>query len=321
MNTSLPSHKVPLTLVADIVTFILEKPKAKTGDIMQFTGKGKSYVNSGLKIAKMLDIIDENMITGYSVDKDAKNALSSTPNNNIKINVMRKYIQNYEPFIIFVKLCINDNAASDSARKIYTLYNFEGKDYIMLKDLFFAWGTTTNIFTINSNKIILNKEIDTELKKTELPFLSLDSDIAIKLYIINRLGEEISATMDLVDINELTDAFKKYADNPRDSIACAGRAFENYLRRIANNIQIDVTKLNGITQIINTIYSNKKIHSKQNSIGSAIGTIRNMSGHGVDPKELEPWTLRSESALTYIEIVLSTIISINSYLNNNTLIF
>lgn len=321
MNTSLPSHKVPLTLVADIITFISEKPKAKNEDIMEYTGRSKSYVNSGLKIAKMLDIIDENIITGYSVDKDAKNALGITPNNDMKINVMRRYIQNYEPFIIFVKLCINGNSISDSARKIYTLYDFEGKDYIMLQDLFLAWGTTTNIFTINSNKIILSKEINTELNKTELPFLSLDSDMAIRLYIINRLGEEISATMDPVDINELTDAFKKYTNDPRDAIACAGRAFENYLRRIANNLHIDVAKLNGITQIINIIYSNKKIHNKQNSIGSAIGTIRNMSGHGVDPKELEPWTLKSESALAYIEIVLSTISSINIYLDNNTLKF
>jgi hypothetical protein len=319
MNVALPSHKVPLKLVADIITFIAEKPQSKPEDIMAYTNKGKSYVTSGLRVAKMLEIISDD--TGYNVQKEAISALGKTPSNETKINVMRKYIQQYEPFILFVQFCMNDNSTSAAARKVFTLYNFDGKDSEMLKDLFIAWGTATGIFKVKADKIALEDSIDTEYKKLGSPDFTLDDDMAIRLYIADRLGTELSVLMEPVDIRELTDAFKKYRTEPRDAIGCAGRAFENYLRRIAVPLEVDVVKKNGITQIIGAMQGNRKIHSKQNSVGGGIGAIRNMSGHGVDPKELEPWELLPQSALAYIELVISTIRSLHLFTEKSLLTF
>lgn len=322
MDTALPSHKVPLTIVADIITFIAEKPTSKLEDIMLYTNKSKSYITSGLRIAKMLEIItDDEQDTKYVVKKEAMNALGKTPSVEIKINIMRKYIQQYEPFISFVQFCMNDNTVTEAAQKVFALYNFKGKNFEMLRDLFTSWGNTTEIFSIESDKIVLDSIIDAEFKRIESPYLALDNDMAIRLYIGNRLGTDLSALMDPVDIDELTNALKKYHKESREAIGCAGRAFENYLRRIAINVGVDVSTKNGITQIIEFVKSNKKIHSKHNSIGGSIGAIRNMSGHGVDPKELEPWELTPQSALAFIELVISTIRSLYMFINRNILTF
>lgn len=321
MNVALPSHKVPLTLVADIIAIIAEKPTSKIEDIMTYTGKGKSYVTAGLRVAKMLEIVNDSDPSGYIVDKEAVNALGKTPSNENKINVMRKYIQQYEPFILFVQFCMNDNTASEAARKVFTLYNFDGKSSEVLRDLFIAWGKATGTFTIKSDKVTLGNNIGTEYEKLESPYLTLDDDMAIRLYINNRLGAEVSLNIDPTDIDELTNAIKKCSTDPRNAIACAGMAFENYLRRIAVPLGVNVVSKNGITQVIQTIYSEGKIHSKHNSIGGGIGAIRNMSGHGVDPRELEPWDLMPQSALAFIELVLSTVRSIQLYIDKSILAF
>jgi hypothetical protein len=319
MSIALPSHKVPLSLVADIVTFIAEKPQSNTEEIMAYTGKSRSYITSGLRVAKILGIVNDD--TGYNVQKEAISALGKTPSIDIKINVMRKLIQEYEPFILFVQFCMNDNAPSEAARKVFTLYDFEGKDSEMLKDLFLAWGISTGIFKVKADKLELEDSIDTVYKKLGTPAFSLDDDMAIRIYIAERLGTELSVLIDPVDIGELTDAFKKYRTEPRDAIGCAGRAFENYLRRLAIPLEVDVVKKNGITQIIEALQSNRKIHSKHNSVGIGIGAIRNMSGHGVDPKDLEPWELIPSSALAYIELVISTIRSLHLFTKKSFLTF
>lgn len=127
-------------------------------------------------------------------------------------------------------------------------------------------------------------------------------------------------------------SFKKCtidAIDARGAIECAGRAFEDFLRRTASTVGVDVSGKNGIGQVINALYNNRnasgiienKIHNKQSTIGSAIGDIRNMAGHSMEARTLERWDLTNNSAKLYIELVLATIQSIYSYTNDSTYIF
>lgn len=90
-----------------------------------------------------------------------------------------------------------------------------------------------------------------------------------------------------------------------------------------------MTGKNGIGQVINALYNHKdnlgasdnKIHNKQSSIGAAIGDIRNMAGHSLEARTMERWDLTSHSAKMYIELTLSTIKSVNEYVQNSHHIF
>lgn len=324
MYIKLPTNDVPLTLVADIVTY-LGNDKVSISDIdkiQNYTGYGKTYVKSGITIAKMLELIDEEKSSDmFIVNNDVSKMLGTTPNDNIKNEVIRKYIQMYKPFVTFVEFCINDNIPLEAARKVYSLYNFCDKDFKFLYKLFISWGESTNIFSHKDSKINLSKDINDKYVRHVSEDLSLNDDMAIRIHIRERLGEETSNFIEESDMDELINALKKYKDEPRDSISASGRAFENFLRRISVKVSVDVTRKNGITQIINFIQSNNKIHSKQNSIGVGLGAIRNMSGHGIDPAEYEPWDLSAQSALAYTELVLSSMKSIYLYLEKNILIF
>ncbi|MCO7126066.1 hypothetical protein NIE88_09785 [Sporolactobacillus shoreicorticis] len=322
MPTRLPSHNVPLLLIADVLCYINNNASSNIEDLRRFTSKSEAYIRSCLAVCKMLNIIDDNDDANPIV-----NELGKTPNEELKLNVMRRFIQEYEPFIAFIQYHLNDSTLEESARKVYVLYKFEGKDHIFLKDLFISWGTATSIFAINGNSIDLEEKIKTYLSGTNTLNINLDDDMAIRLYIGNTLSTDIFSTLSSAEIEELVASYKKYKTDPRGAIECAGRAFEDFLRRTFRDV--DVSRKNGIGQVINALYNYKnasgvldnKIHNKQASIGSAIGDIRNMAGHGLEARTFERWNLTSHSAQLYIELVLSTVRSIYIYIQDSSLAF
>jgi len=324
MSTRLPSHNVPLLLIADVLCYINNNSSSNIEGLRRFTSKSESYIRSCLAICKLLSIIDEE----ENINSFA-NSLGRTPNNELKLNVMRKFIQEYEPFITFIQYHLNGAALEESARKVYVACKFEGKDHNFLKDLFISWGTATGIFTIAANVITLEETIRTQLSVINTLNLNLADDMAIRINISDTLSADIFSTLTSAEVEELVDAYKKCSADARGSIECAGRAFEDFLRRIAPTVGIDVSRKNGIAEVINALFNNRdtsnvnhnKIHNKQQNIGLAIADIRNMAGHSREARTMERWDLTTHSAKMYIELVLLTIRSIHSYTQSSTYTF
>ena len=316
MTRKLPSHNVPLPLVADIACYINNNESENIEELKSFTNKSDAYVRSSLTICKLLDIIhDDGTISCYI------NKLGKTPNESLKLHVLRKFIQEFEPFITFIQYHLNGESLEDSARKVYTLFKFKGKDYLFLKELFISWGLATNIYTLSSDGFMLEDAIHNKLKNIISVGFNLDDDMAIRMYISNILGTDVFSSLMPAEIEELVDAYRKCEADPRAAIECAGRSFEDFLRRISVSVHVNVSDKNGIGQIINALYNNKndsgmlenRIHKKQSSIGAAIADIRNMAGHSLEARTLERWKLTTHSAKMYIELVVSTIRSISDY--------
>jgi hypothetical protein len=324
MSTRLPSHSVPLPLIADVLCYINSNSSSNIEELKRFTSKSDAYVRSALAICKLLRIIDEN----GNVDSLA-NSLGRTPNDELKLNVIRKFIQSYEPFITFIQYHLNGTTLEESARKVYVSYMLEGKDHNFLKELFISWGTATGIFSIATNGITLDDTIRTQLSVINSLNLNLADDMAIRIYICDTLSADLFATLTPAEVEELVDAYKKSSTDARGAIECAGRAFEDFLRRIAPIVGIDVSRKNGISEVINALFNNRdasnvnhnKIHNKQQNLGLAIADIRNMAGHSREARTMERWELTTHSAKMYIDLILSTIRSIYSYTQNTTYTF
>lgn len=100
--------------------------------------------------------------------------------------------------------------------------------------------------------------------------LNLADDMAIRIYISDTLRADICSTLTSAEVEELVDAYKKCATYASGAIECAGRAFKDFLRRIAPTVEIDVSRKNGIAEVINALYNNRnapnandnKIHSE-----------------------------------------------------------
>lgn len=324
MPERLPSHCVPLPLIADVLNYIIVNPIYNIQDLRSFTDKSEPYIRSCLTICKLLKIINEDGELAPFV-----NELGKTPSNELKYKVIRKFIQEYEPFITFIQYHLNGSTLDDAARKVYVLYKFQGKDYLFLKGLFITWGETVGIFVNTEDKIILAETIRSEIVNIQTNDIDLDEDMAIRMYISDSLGADVFSDMSSIEIDELVDALKKYSHDARAAIECTGRAFEDFLRRTSSFLNIDVTRKSGIGQVINTLYNNKdssgnmdnKIHSKQYAIGAAIGDIRNMAGHSLESRTMERWDLTSRTAKNYIKLVLATIRSIYIYTHDSRYTF
>lgn len=324
MSTKLPSNNVPLTLIADVLCYINSNSSSNIEELQRFTDKSQPYIRSCLIICKLLNIINEDGNVSVFV-----NTLGRTPSDELKLNVMRKFIQEYEPFITFIQYHLNGTALEECARKVYVSYRLEGKNHSFLKDLFMSWGTNTGIFANSANGITLEESIQTQLSTINTLDINLTDDMAIRIYISDTLTADIFSTLTSAEVEELVDAYKKCFTDARGAIECAGRAFEDFLRRIAATVGIDVSRKNGIAEIINALYNNRntsnvndnKIHSKQQNIGAAIADIRNMAGHSMEARTMERWDLTAHSAKLYIELVLSTIRSIHSYTQGTTYTF
>lgn len=324
MSNKLPSHNVPLLLIADVLCYMYNNSSSNIEELRNFTSKSESYIRSCLATCKLLNLVIEDEIVNQFVS-----TLGRTPNDALKIDVMRKFIQEYEPFITFIQYHLNGTTLEDAARKVYVSYKLEGKDYNFLKELFVSWGINTGIFSYTDNSIILEERIMSQLTENNTININLDDDMAIRLYISDILGAEVFATMSSAEIDELVDAYKKCDDDARGAIECVGRAFEDFLRRTASRVGVDVRNKNGIGQVINALYNYRnslgdvesKIHNKQSTIGSAIGDIRNMAGHSLESRSLERWQLTNHSAKLYIELVLSEIKSISKYTENSSYVF
>lgn len=326
MNFKLPSSNVPLLVVADIIVYLGMNENATLNQICSFVGRSTSYIRSGIDVARVLGAIQAKG-NSFVVNSDIKSYLGSTPSDETKIAVMRKLIQEWEPFILFIRYCLNGASTNEAARKIYVIYQFLGKDYKFLETLMISWGNLTKLITFSNDTVGLASELEESVGCGET--VDLSDDLTIRLDIVERIGTKTFAFLQHDEVEELVEATKKSLVDSRSAIECAGRAFEDFLRRIAAKVLVDVSRANGIGQVVNLLYNfrscngvlENKIHSKHYSIGSALGDIRNMAGHGKEAKTMERWELTSFSAKSYVEMVLAIMQSIYVYIDNGEYIF
>src|SRR5690554_2416244 len=269
MEYKLPTHNIPISLVADIIIFLNIHPTSSLTEISQFVDKSTSYVRSGIKIAILLGMLKKTD-DKYEINKDCTTFLGRTPTEKRKVNLVRKYIQQWEPFLTFINLVLNNNSLEQASRKVYYMFKFENKDPNFLKKLFIYWGKSTNIFIVEDGILNLDKEITKEPEKDIDIKLGLNEDMSVRIKIISILGEQVFNFLKHDEIEELVSAYQKINIDPRNSVECSGRAFEDFLRSIALKVNIDVKRSNGINQIVNKLYNNKDssgnhcntIHSK-----------------------------------------------------------
>lgn len=184
MFKRLPSHNVPLLLVADVVCFIVNSNgSVDIGELKKFTKKSEAYIRSCITICKMLNIIDEDGTISSFAHK-----LGRTPSEELRLNVMRKFVQEYDPFVTFIQYHLNDSSLEEAARKVYAMYRFEGKNDSFLKDVFMAWGSTVGIFAKAADGFVIVETIRNQLSDITPIVFSLDDDMAIRIYIADILG-------------------------------------------------------------------------------------------------------------------------------------
>ena len=244
--------------------------------------------------------------------------------------LFRKALQSFKPFVDFIFFLEKGDTPDEAVRKIKSLYNVERnpKDILWV---FKKWGTFADIFLKDTF------ELANELKNSKPSMigellLQMDNELKAKLWLAKVLGDAKKYITN-EEHDSLTEAILHIQKNPRRSVQSAGEVLEDYLRKIANDRNIDVSKKNGIFQIAEELSKNGVIASKHvpilkglqvfldRDIFDGLAAFRNMAHHGKDKKEMKKWELSEELALSYVIQVVLCIKSLYYYLIEEQLTF
>jgi hypothetical protein len=288
-------------------------------NLTDYTGKSKAYVKGALTAAISIGLIIETSTERYVAIKECASVLTNIPPEDLKIEIFRSWLQRFEPFTIFMQYVSSGDSTSIAAKKMSSFYILN-RSVDSIEKLLVAWGKGTGILD-NSGKLCISKFQTFSFAKVDELRTDSERDIAIRVYLTESLTTEVYAWLEHDEIEELVSGLKKYSTDPRGTIECACRAFEDILRRIACIHELDVSKQNGISQVANYLYSHKDVDgnsqrsilAKQHNICQAIGDIRNMAGHSKEAKTMERWDISILGASGLIPIVVALIKSLYLY--------
>lgn len=314
---NLPNHNVSIALIMDSVARCSVK-EASLAELVSYTGKSEGYVKSATTAATVLGML---FLTNdlYYCNTECHNDLDDVSTDEFRIQVFRKWLQRWEPYMLFIKYVSYGDSCVDAVRKLCSFYSFNIK-HKAIETLFNNWGKGSGI--LDNNGKVLSVQIDfINMKDINQMKEEVTSDFNIRLYLVNALTEKVYKWLNIDEIDELVTSIIKYKNEPRIAIECAGRAYEDFLRRICLEVNLNAQKKNGISQVANHLYSSRdnlgnnisSIHSKQYNISQGIGDIRNMAGHSKEARTMERWELSEAGALSMILLVIANIKSVYYY--------
>ncbi|MFG3818161.1 hypothetical protein [Limnothrix redekei] len=75
--------------------------EASLDALEKYTGKSKSYVKSAVKSACLLGMVVAKENGNFATIKECSELLSNKPSDELKVSVFRKWLQAWEPFMIW----------------------------------------------------------------------------------------------------------------------------------------------------------------------------------------------------------------------------
>lgn len=242
-------------------------------------------------------------------------------NNGQRHIIFREHLQKFEPFILFITLLSKGNSVDDSSRKIKVIYSLSTSE----KDImhaFLNWGTYSELMAYDDRTGIVGLKIPTEelsIEYLKTLVASLESDIKTRIYLAEKLTDKTFGFLKPEEIEFFVKALQEHEKDPRHAIDDAGRALEDYLRRIATEKAYDVSDKSGISEIAQIIggQNPKLIHAKHLHICNCLGAIRVASAHSKDRCTMELWKISPDLAIEVILLMISTVRSIHAYVYEN----
>ena len=283
-----------------------------------YINKKSSYTRRALNMGEQLGLIKKEKEKYYFLGENVELIRAKKSDRYI---IFRKYLQRYDPFILFLALIVKGNAIEEAIRKIKVIYKISVNEK-EIRFAFLNWGQHSKIFDYDKDK----NEISLKIEMDELPVLylkelieSLNAEVKTKIYIAEKLTELVYGFLESEEIDYLTKALINHEKDPRNSIDDAGRAFEDFLRRIGAENGHNVSKISGISQLAQVLGGSNAglIHTKHLHICMGLGALRVAAAHSKDKTTMESWKINPDLALETILLIISVTRSIYYYVYEN----
>jgi len=173
----------------------------------------------------------------------------------------------------------------------------------------------------NSENLSLTIEVDT-LPTSYIRDLqtALESEAKARLYVHEKLGEEVVAYVDEESIEKFQEALLSYRKSPDNAIVSAVVGTENITRELAVNEgspDSDYSKANGIGSLAKMMRRDDMILKRHLHSANYLGAMRIPGAHGKESETLESWKVSPEVSLEVILSSLSYIRSIYLYIKQD----
>lgn len=275
-------------------------------DAMNYASISDVYARRALESADQLGLI---------LEKDGKFFHSLEANDVARASVdqrpviFRKFLQRYEPFILFIMLVGRGNQPNVSARKIQVIYKVSSKPDVIRSSLI-NWGEYAGVLASEKGKITLRVETE-KLSAEYLHELleALEHDIKARVYIAGKLGGETFGYLTHDEIEFFVKAIRKHESEPRNAIEDAGKAFEDFLRRVAIDKGVEAADCKGIGQLVSKLKGENIIHQKQLEMCEYVNSLRLAAAHSKEAGTMITWKINADAA---IEVILTSLTAVRS---------
>lgn len=256
---------------------------------------------------------------GYKIRPDMISEIRNCHVSGLAI-LFRTFLQDFPPFLLYVNLLSQGLTELESAGFLKTLMRLDNSEKQIVAILN-KWGNTSGALEKDktgsykipaSGKILPRQYLD---KLVE----SLNNEIGVKNFLIDILDRRTFAYLSEqgLDLNNITNALLEHEQNPRNSMIGGLSFFEFFLRKIAKDLPVDVTTLNGIGTIVAKLDKEGKIPQALANVGHGVGGARVISDHGIEKKSSEVWTHTPIASLSSVLFMVITIKSYYLYLKHN----
>jgi len=318
-----PAYVVPPEDIAEILFALSELDDyADDKSVAQFVDESERKVRESVKILQELDMIVVD--GGYTVNIEYNDQIQQVSPDD-RNTVFKKALLRHQPFIDYTTYLNRGYSSERASKMVYAAYEDLASGQKYMQTYFERLGQYAGILTEEGDISIEVREIPIDSTHSiEQLRESLDSELEVRIYLHEILGEELMSFLDEDTKTDLSNGYLKHAKSPRDSISATGRAFEDFLRNVGDEYgsnDRDYGSASGIIPVVNHLQGDdliKRIHKRR---VFALAEIRNKGGaHGDDTEVLERWDTSSEIALDCAITATLIIRSIYSYASDERLI-
>lgn len=307
------SYKIP-KVTADVIMEIMEGVCLKNGmnidEATAYIAKSKEYAKRALVVAEQLGMV-KNLDSKFEAVTDTK--IITRANKDQWPVIFGKFLQRFNPLILFTSLLSRGNSLNDSARKIKVIYDIDNAENIIINSLV-GWGQYAGILKKEKDKVELL--IDTENLSAEYIrdlLQAMENDVKARIYIANKLDDDVFGYMRQDELDFLVKAIREHQSDPRGAIDDGGRAFEDFLRHVADDKSVQVNNCKGIQEIADALRGAKLIDVKQLDVCKSANALRIAAAHNKDRNSGDKWTLNPDASIECILLILTAIRSIHNY--------
>lgn len=298
------SHHVQPADLMETAYGLSKSPKPLTEeDIERLVERNSRTVRSMIHLGKELNVLQETADTTYIVNPSLEDDIRQASIEQ-RHTLLQTYLERYEPFTAYLSFVIKGYTADEAAERVDILYDI-GIATEKIRKQFVTLGKYTGLIEEHDGAIAVYADEDplSEEYITQLRDAS-SSSINARVFLEDRVGEEIIAYMDHETVEDLIESLLTFRESPRNSIQSASRAVEDFQRELVSDYGDgdDYSSATGIGKLAMAMHRDEGWSFKRHLHGgNYLGGMRNPSGgHGKNTETLKRWEVHEEVALGYI---------------------